>query len=74
MKAEFIKNGQVIFETFEGRMTDEIEKKMIEFTETETVKSMEITLKEGSTLRDLNDLLVEGKTDCLILQKIYFND
>ncbi|ANB40444.1 hypothetical protein BOW80_gp42 [Flavobacterium phage Fpv3] len=74
MKAEFIKNGQVIFETFEGRMTDEIEKKIIEFTETETVKSMEITLKEGSTLRDLNDLLVEGKTDCLILQKIYFND
>jgi hypothetical protein len=74
MKAEFIKNGQIIFETFEGRMTDEIEKKMIEFTETETVKSMEITLKEGSTLRDLNDLLVEGNTDCLILQKIYFND
>ncbi|QCW20702.1 hypothetical protein [Flavobacterium phage FPSV-S29] len=74
MKAEFIKNGQVIFETFEGRMTDEIKKKIIEFTETETVKSMEITLKEGSTLRDLNDLLVEGKTDCLILQKIYFND
>lgn len=74
MKAEFIKKGQVIFETFEGKITDEIEKKIIEFTETETVKSMEITLKEGSTLRDLNDLLVEGKTDCLILQKIYFND
>lgn len=74
MKVEFIKNGQVIFETFECGMTDEIEKKMIEFTETETVKSMEITLKEGSTLRDLDDLLVGGKTDCLILQKIYFND
>lgn len=74
MKVEFIKKGIVIFNCTDDTNWEEVKDKFEEMKKDNTVKSIEMTFKENTSLDDVNEVFLNQESKNVILQRVYLND